>query len=107
MLELDDAGVRARLRFALREHLGLGAQRVADRDGGGKTDVLEAQIAHGGAAGDIADADPDDKPEREVTVDETGARYRRSICELITEGDQSRVSRLSVHEYMSCRLLNS
>src|SRR3546814_15916215 len=94
MLELDDAGVRARLRFALREHLGLGAQRVADRDGGGNTDVLEAQISHGGAVGDIAAADPDTKPARAAAVDKPGDRYRMFLGEFFVAMEQLRVHRL-------------
>src|SRR3546814_14924763 len=93
MPEPNDPTVRARVGFTSREYLDRGEQGGDGHDGGGRTDVLEAQIANDGAVGDIADADPDDKPEREGAVDEPGARYRMFLGEFRVEVEQLRVHR--------------
>ena len=57
VLEDHDAPLRARLRLALLHHLGLGIDRVAVEDRPRELDLLEPEIAHGGAERRLPHAD--------------------------------------------------
>src|SRR6185437_12913166 len=66
--DLDQALVRARLRFALAEHLALGVDGVAFEDGGGHADLVPAEVD--GVAGDVVDREAGDQGEGEAGVDQ-------------------------------------
>src|SRR5207247_3029694 len=55
VLERHDAPLRARFRLALVDDLGLRVDRVAVEDGPRELDLLEPQVAHGGAERRLAD----------------------------------------------------
>src|SRR5882672_11051507 len=65
MLELDDAGVPARLAAPLRPHDRARTQRIAVKHRLGEPDIAHPQICDRGPERRFADAHADNQPERE------------------------------------------
>src|SRR5690348_2173226 len=65
----DKALPRPRRGFALRQHLRLGVDRVADEDRRGQLDVIPAEITDRLLA-DVADAHADHHRKRQAAVDQ-------------------------------------
>jgi hypothetical protein len=72
VLEGDDAGVGTGFRILEADHLGLGAQRVADEDRLGHAHLVVAEIGDERAQGGVADRQADQQ--REVKVPLTTIR---------------------------------
>src|SRR5439155_667171 len=91
VLEGDDAPLRTRPRLALVHHLGLRIDRIAVEDGLRELDLLEAEVAHRGPEGRLADREPHRDPERQDAVDQRLAELR------LRRGVEVEVERLRVH----------
>src|SRR6516165_1022929 len=99
VLELDDAGVLARLATPLGSHDRSRPQRVTVKNWLGKPDFAHPQIGDGGSERRFADAHTDHQSERKDAVYQTLAKLR-PLCELLVEMKRLRVHRQGAEQHI-------
>src|SRR6185437_2220732 len=93
MMEFDDAGVRARLRFALGDDGRLATHGVAFEQRVGEAHVRHAEIGNGRSDGHVGDLDADHQAEREQRVHQRLAELGLGLAEMAIDVQRLRVER--------------
>src|ERR1700724_3421275 len=93
VVELEDAGARSRVRFALADDLGGAMDGVAFEQRVGKLHLGHAEIGDSGADREVVDHDPDHQAEREQRVHQRLAPFGLLLAEMPVDVQRLRVER--------------
>src|SRR5262249_47702835 len=97
VVELDDAGARTRVRFALADDFGGAMDGIAFEQRVGELHLCHAEIGDGGADGEVVDHDPDHQAEREQRVHQRLAPFGLLLAEMPVDVQRLRIEQHVVH----------